>query len=456
MRRGLAATLLLLAACGPSDAPATGAAPPAASAPAPLAGQDCLIILLDALHAAHLGCYGGPPDVAPNIDALAAQSVRCAQARSNSSWTLPSTTTLFTGLFQETHGLHFDVDFEQIRLDEAVDTLAELFRASGYDTAYLNQNPFSGEDYGLSQGFDSYLEFNEFRQTPDAIVDAAVQRLSAPSDKPRFTYVHLRKPHTPFDAPAEERALFADPQYAGPADGSEAQISDHNSGKQRLDPDDLRHHEDLYEANIHQVDGWLPRLLGAVDAQRTLVVLLSDHGEAVGQHAVLGHNWNSWEEFVRIPLILRHPAFGAGRVLEQRVGTVDLLPTLQELFGLRAAGQTVQGRSFAPLLLQLPGWEERPVFTSSRLLRGKHDLAVIDGEWKYIRTEPGGREQLYDLSNDPGERKNLVKEAPPGVLERLRGLLVAWAGAQQRRYAVPSDGLDDATLERLRQLGYIK
>jgi arylsulfatase A-like enzyme len=456
MKRLVALALLQLAACGSSAGAPVPAAPDAAAKAAPLAGQDCLIILLDALHAAHIGCYGGPPEDAPNIDRFAATGVRCDQARSNSSWTLPSTTTLFTGLFQETHGIQFDVNLEDIRLDETADTLAELFHDAGYDTAYLNQNPFAGEQWGLTQGFDSYRTFNEYKESADVAVDAAVARLSAPSTRPRFTYIHFRKPHTPFNAPPEINALFTDPAYTGDSNGSEAQISDHNSGRRRMTADDLRHHEDLFEANLHEVDSWLPRLFNAVDPEHTLVIVLADHGEAMGQHGMLGHNWFSWEEYIRIPMIFRHPAFGAGRVLEEHVGTVDVMPTLRELFGLRAPVQTEQGQSFASLLLQQQGWKEHPVFSSSRLQRGRQDSAVIDGKWKYIQSNPSGRELLFDLDADPGEQNDLSKSAPAGVMKALRTEVVTWRRNQRRSYAVAAPALDEATLDRLRQLGYTK
>ncbi len=456
MRR-LLCIALLAGACGPADGDPAPRADGSVPGGAPLAGQDCLIVLLDALHAERLGCHGGRAGVSPALDALAGEGVRFSQARSNASWTLPSTTTLFTGLYQETHGIHFDVDFEKIRLDEGADTLAELFAEAGYDTAYLNQNPFSGRSYGLDQGFADYREFNEFTGTPDAVLRGALELLARPAQRPRFTYIHFRKPHTPFDAPPELRDGLVDATYAGKADGSEAQISDHNLGKRKLGPDDLAHHAALYDANIRQVDAWVGQLLAAVDPSRTLVLVLSDHGEAVGQHAVLGHNWYSWEEYIRIPLIFRHPALPGGRVLDAPVSTVDLLPTLRELFGLRAPAQGEQGVGFAPLLLgaqaTLP---DRPVFSSSRLLRGRQDSAVVAGGWKYIRTEPGAREQLYDLRADPAERRNLAASPPPGVLEALRERLLAWKQGQRRTWVAPAEELDDATLERLRQLGYIR
>ncbi|MHC4846445.1 MAG: sulfatase, partial [Planctomycetota bacterium] len=309
----MVAWLALVAACAP-DEPS-----PQDDSRAPLAGQDCLVIVMDALHSARLGCYGGARDTSPTIDALAASGVRFANARSNSAWTLPSTTSLFTGLYQETHGVEFGKDVLPIRLDERADTLAERFQRAGYETVYAGQNEFAGAAYGLQQGFEHY---EYYRLWTDDMIEDLEARLSQPSDRPRFTYVHLRRPHTPYDPAPEHATPFVDPAYAGPVTGSNEDVSRHNNNVHRMDADDLRRHTDLYEGNIHQADAWLARLLGSVDRSSTLIVVLSDHGEALAEHGTLGHNWHTWEEYLRIPLVLAHPSLPAGEVVDAAVSTV--------------------------------------------------------------------------------------------------------------------------------------
>lgn len=438
--------LVFGAACGPS-----GSSPPA-GVRGLLAGQDCLLIVMDSLHAAHLGCYGSPRETSPSIDALAASGVRFSNARSNAAWTLPSTATLFTGLYPETHGLEFDMDSQPIRLDESADTLAELFQRAGYETVFAGQNEFAGAAWGLGQGFEHYEVYNLW--TDDMIQDLE-SRLSVPGERPRFTYVHLRRPHTPFDPDPEHRAAFVDTGYQGRVTGSNGDISRHNNNVVRMDTADLQRHTDLYEGNIHQVDAWLARLLESVDRSTTLVVLMSDHGEALGEHGKLGHNWHTWEEYLRIPMILCHPVLPEGAVVDAAVTTVDMLPTLIEWFDLPAPAQALQGRSLAGPLVGEGEWPDGPVFASSRPLNGRRELSVIDGRWKYTRREPAGHESLYDLAEDPGERHNLLKRRP-AVTARLRASLLAWLAPQRRSYTSPSPGLDDETLERLRELGYLR
>jgi arylsulfatase A-like enzyme len=449
-RRGFAISLVLLAAlctgCTPSDASPLG------DDGAPLAGQDCLLIVMDALHASHLGCYGAARDTSPTIDALAASGLRFENAHSNAAWTLPSTATLFTGLYQETHGLEFDKEVQPIRLDERADTLAELFQRAGYETIYAGQNPFAGDEWGLGQGFEHY---EYYRLWTDDMIQDLEARLSVPGERPRFTYVHLRRPHTPYDPASEHRAAFVDAGYEGGVTGSDDDISRHNNGVARMDVADLQRHSDLYEGNIHQADAWLGRLLKTVDRDSTLIVFASDHGEAFGEHGTLGHNWHTWEEYLRIPLILAHPLLSSGQVVDAPVTTVDIMPTLVALFGLPAPGQPLQGRSFAEPLMGASDWPSGPVFASSRALNQRRELSVIEGRWKYTRVEPGGLERLYDLVADPSERDNLAARQP-AVTARLRQTLLDWRAPQRRGYTSPSPGLSEEALEQLRELGYLR
>ena len=434
--------------------PATDATPAApARLTGALAGRSCLLVVLDALQAAAIGCYGGDVEASSTIDALAAGGVRFTRAWSQASWTLPSTTSLLTGLYQETHGVAFGVGLEPIRLSDEATTLAELFGSAGYHTALWTENVFAGPDYGLDQGFD---EVRGGRNGGVELVERAAAAISASTERPRFDYVHLRRPHSPFDAPAENLESFGVPGYSGSAAGTDEDITAHNRGERPLKGDDLSQHRALYLANLRQADAELRRLLAAVDFDETLVVLLSDHGEALGEHGLLGHNWRSYEEYVHIPFVLRQASLPAGLLLDAPVMTIDVLPTLADLFDLPAGRLPLQGRSLVPLL-EGRGTPERPaVFSSSRVdNQGRQRLAVSDGQHKLIVTLPEGAAELFDLTADPGERHNLASDLP-GVVERLRSLLAEWRGGQRARLAVPADQqLDAEALESLRRLGYI-
>ncbi len=422
-----------------------------------LAEQDCLVILLDALHAEHLGAYGGPADVSPTIDALAAGGLRFGRAWSQTSWTLPSTVSLFTGLYQETHGVSPRAGETDARLVDAADTLAELFAQAGYDTRCYTQNPWTGKRHGLDQGFE---RFHEVRGDGGSLAERVLEDLTERDDRPLFAYVHFRRPHTPFNAAPIDRALFVDRDYDGPVRGTDEDVDAYNNQKTAFDEADLAHHRHLYHANIHHADREVERLLAGVDTGRTLVVLLSDHGEAFAQHGRMGHNWMSFEEYVHIPLVLSHPLLARDAPTPERldvpVMTIDVLPTLVELFALPQPATAPQGVSLLPLLRREA--LGRPyVFTSSRVDKaGTQQFAVSDGRLKYLLRLPDGAEWLFDLAHDPGEQQNLVRERA-GDVERLRSVLDHWRASQLAALAEESGvELDAATREWLEQLGYLR
>jgi len=444
--------LVLLLALGCRERP-QGPAPSGAGTDAPLAGQDCVVVLLDALDARELSCYGETAETSPFIDRLAAEGVRFARAWSQTSWTLPSTASLMTGLYQETHG----VQTRDQGLPAGVPTLAEAFGEAGYETAAFVQNPFAGARHGLHRGFDDFVEAYRMRASGERIVDMVLERLDAPRRGPRFVYVHLRRPHTPHDADERHLAPFLSPDYEGPVTGSNADVERHNKGEARLAEADLRRMEELYHGNIRHADAQVGRLLSGLDLERTLVVVLSDHGEALGQHGKLGHNWLSYEEYVHVPVVMRHPELPGGLVVETPVMTIDLFPTLVELFGLSAPA-AVQGASWVPLL-EGGAWRRAGVFTSSRVQEGegRRQLAVSDGRFKLVRTVPSGREALFDLVDDPLESVDVADEHPQ-VAARLSGLLDEWqrSTAEAAHAAGAAESMDAQMEEHLRELGYLR
>ena len=457
MRRVRAALLMLsgcaLLACGEPASPE----PEHEGLRGALAGQDCVVILLDALRADRLGCYGAEPSPSPALDALAARGVRMASAMSQASWTLPSTTSLFTGLYQETHGLYFGVGVEPLKLVDSAVTLAELFHEAGYATHMFTQNSFASDVYGLEQGFDEHQLVNYYAEDGDVVAQRVAELLAAPSARPRFVYVHLRRPHTPYDPPAEFLPEGVAPHDARkhPEAGTDAAIGAHNSGKRRFTPETHAQHAALYRANIRATDSHLAPLLEQLRGSDTLVVVLSDHGEAFGEHGRYGHNWLSYQEYVHIPWLMAHPALPAGRVVEEPVMTVDVLPTLAELFALDVGGLPLQGASLVALLDGGPAPRRAAVFSSSRVAgNGRQQLTAFDGRHKLLRQLPGGAEQLFDLAQDPGESSD-VSAAEPELAARLSALLSDWVGGQRASFASESGELSAEALENLARLGYL-
>ena len=436
------------AACGPAEPASDGDG--VAVGPL-LAGQDCVVIVLDALAADQLGCYGAPLPTSPRIDALAAEGVRFAHAWSPSSWTLASTASLFTGLLQESHG----VTMPERALPQGVGTLAGAFAAAGYVTAGFVQNPYAGRAHRLEQGFDRFEEaaFTD----PDAIlVDAARALLAAPSDRPRFVYLHLRRPHAPYDPAPEHLQPFEKGGYHGFVTGSVEDIQQHNAQERLLGRADLARLLELYRGNLHQADASVGRLLDGLDRERTLVLLLSDHGEAFGRHERLGHNWGATEEFLHVPLIASHPALAGGTVVEAPVSTLDLVPTLLELFGLPPLGHALAGTSVAAALLDRPAPSGRTLYASSRLGAELGSFQTVrDERHKLVRKLPDHLDMLYDLEHDEYELAELSRMRPDETAA-LREALAGWR-RRAAEAALPDESappVDEDTLRQLRALGY--
>ncbi|RKY22460.1 MAG: hypothetical protein DRQ55_00735 [Planctomycetota bacterium] len=442
--RGAALTCLvaLLAACGD----------PAAARP-----QRVLLVVLDTTHAAQLGCYGGEGDVSPHVDALAARGRRFSHARSNNTWTLPSTVSLLTGQLQETHG----VVSNHHRAPEHLTLLPELFAQAGYQTAGFVQMVYASAVYGLERGFEHYRYYSMTAGDHPSRMGADVGAwIDAHRDERWFAYVHWRQPHSPYDVnPQAQRRLAPDCPLA---DGRrDAQLSQADSIPQpEFTPDEAAHVQHLYAANIANADRSLGELLRRLsDDDSLLVVLTSDHGEALGQHGVWGHGYRLEAECVDIPLIVAGPGIAPG-VDGGAACSVDVLPTLAAAAGLPLA-HGVDGRSLLPRLLAPPPDprepapdDERPIAMSGRYIAGRvPNQAVVVGHFKLI-LDYLGESRLYDLEADPSERIDVSAQHP----ELARRLLALASARRSQGAGLAETGTSeiDVREEELRALGYLR
>ncbi len=358
-----------------------------------------LVVLVDALRPDHLGCYGYGRPTSPEIDRLAARSVRFSQAVAVSSWTKPSVPSLFTSLYPSQHGVLEGSArggpraAESDVLPEEARTLAEALRERGYRTAAFVHNAHLRPAFGLAQGFDEYLDSDES-------APAMIRRVLAWMDgersetgtSPFFVYLHVLDVHWPYEPPPEAaRALGAE---AGERPDDYALREAVNRGLVRLSPEEVERIVLRYDAEIRGVDAALGELLDGLEErgllERMVVAFTSDHGEAFLEHGTLGHGADLYEESLRVPLILKLPgARGAGRVVAERVTTLDLMPTLLELAGVAPVeAGAAAGRSLTRFLDERGRGEATPSFAEVRHGRRARQ-AVVRGGWKLIRTVRG-------------------------------------------------------------------
>jgi len=473
--------MLAVAALGGCGSPERGDSAPAPPVE-PSSRPDIVLVSIDSLRHDHLGCYGYGKPTSPRIDALAAEGVRFENAVSTTSWTLPAHAALFTGLFDSAHGL---VD-NGLELSDRVVTLAEALQGAGYGTAGFYGGPYLHPTFGLDQGFDTYvscmttiedtLPQDEVRAIAGGDTNVSHQDVTGPrtleavrglaenlDDRPLFLFVHLWDVHYDYIPPAEMVHLF-DPEYTGTLTGRDMM---HDPAIHAGMPQaDLQHLIALYDGEIRFTDGILGEILEVL-AQRgrlddTVVVITADHGEEFFEHGHKGHQQSLYEEVVRVPLIVRWPGrIDAGRVVEDQVRLIDVMPTLLALAGVPNPSE-MQGRDLGPLLRggTLP---PEPALCDLDVAGVRELHAVRTNRSKYVSFPTPHWWQIgyqyFDLERDPGER-DLLPVWSEGWFESRRtlGRLRDDSRALAERLGetvVPTAPLDDEMLDRLRSLGYV-
>jgi arylsulfatase A-like enzyme len=463
-----------------------------------------VIVVLDTLRPDHLGCYGYGRDTSPNIDAFAAESVVFETAESVSPWTAPAMISLVTSLHPEAHGVYRFPN--PGRLNENATTLAEVLRSHGYATAAFTEGGYAKPEFGLDQGIDvfprnegddeSHMSNMEHGSRIVANVDRALAWLDAQSG-PYFMLFHTYEVHEPLRAPddfvrryrpgwvaeAEDARLqevFDRFVEAGEITREGFQLAiDHGhhcapeyppkfqftANERGLVPEGgafneatIQFFRDLYDAEIRFMDRELARLLEAID-DGAIVVIVSDHGEALGEHDLFNHGRNYHTEQIGVALIVRAPGLEPRRVGEL-VRSIDVMPTVLELTGVRPDELLMQGRTLGPLLRGEPD-QPRVSFSHGRSVDGYelHMRSMRVGPWRYIH-EQGVGGQLYDLEADPGETRDVSAEHPAearmlhGRLRDRRELDEQWRALQTGE--VERDDLTPETLQDLEKLGYIE
>jgi arylsulfatase A-like enzyme/Flp pilus assembly protein TadD len=391
-----------------------------------------LLVTFDTTRYDRFGCTGDADARTPTVDALAARGLLFERAYASASLTLPSHTTMLTGLEPVAHGVR---DNGKYRVADELHTLPEMLREAGYATAAFVSAFVLGSQYNLNQGFDAYddrmhtMSQRRWGVPQRSGVEVADQALAwlaaADAARPFFLWAHFYDPHAP---------RFVEPPF-----------------------DELG---DTYRGEIAYADAQLARLLEGVErnahGRPTLIVFTADHGESLGQHGEETHGLVAYDSTLHVPLILAGPGIPRGERAQHYARHVDLLPTILERVGLPVP-DGLSGRSLVrAVAASEPESDEGAVgwFES----HGAEGLGwapiegVRTGRWKYTASpEPV---ELFNLLEDPNETANLAEQEP-----EVRELLAALY-TQQKDAAPGIDSqrpdLDLEELERLAALGYIQ
>ncbi len=411
--------------------------------------RNVLLIVVDTLRQDHLGCYGYDRGDSKTIDELARRGVMFTRARSAVPLTLPSFTSIFTSTYPVFHRVRQN---ETYSISDSVTTLAEVFREKGFKTKAVIGSAALASRYGLDQGFDHYDdEFEKAAKPSDHIplqpieygpvskrrarevVRLAVDWLEENSADPFFLFLHFFDPHLPFDTPEklprEEYSAEELPVWA-------------------------------YDSEIASVDRQLGVLMSSLEeldlTENTLVVFTADHGEGLMEHMEASHGYLLYDSTIRVPMIFSCPGIlPQGKVLDGAVRTIDLMPTLLDIFGHEPPAR-IQGISLKEQILGDVGLPEVDSYFETyygRLFLGWSVLKGVEwDEWKYIQAP---KPELYNLQEDPGETANLIEERPEiasSMRERLNTLISTHSNPSAE--VAKSIPMDSEQKEVLESLGY--
>ena len=442
----------------------------------PATRYNLLLISLDSCRADHLKCYGYDRDTSPHLDRLAREGVLFENASAAGSWTAPSHTSMFTALYPSVHGvLRLG---PQDQLGEGSPTLAECLAQSGYVTAAFVTGPVLDHYFGFNRGFQLYDDFtvNQALENDDAlnrlmrgdnlldqavtnpvITDAAAQWLEKHSRESFFLFLHYWDCHYDYIPPAPYDRKF-DPDYRGKEDGRDM-IKREPALEKDLDipAADLAHMAALYDGEIAFTDQHVGRIVQVLQdlrlAGKTLVIVLSDHGEAFLEHGKLLHAGSLYEEVLHVPLIMRLPGvIPAGKRVAGNVSHVDLMPTALGLLQAECPSQ-IQGIDLSPAILSDQPVPERMI-CSEMMAYGQNLRAVRWDNRKLLGTMgtldgaqleelAGGREKVIAGAD-------LKRDCPEAALRALLMAPPAFPAAKAGKANEPDPDL----LRRLKSLGY--
>lgn len=421
--------LVALTACKPSGSN-HHATPDAGPSLRPL---NVVLVTIDTLRADRLHCYGNREIETPTLDALAQRGVLFEKAVAQVPLTPPSHASIFTGTNPNVHHVRNTGGFA---LQSSSVTLATILKAQGWDTAAFVGAAVLKKATGFGHGFDVYddqmpksekgLEEREYpERRAGVVVDHALNWLQSQSGKPFFIWVHLYDPHEPYDPPAPFREKYR---------------------------------KNLYDGEVAYTDQQLGRFLDAVGkkspADKTLIVVLADHGESLGEHGEFNHGVFLYDSTLRIPFLISGPGVPSGVRVSQQARTIDVLPTILELLGGKPPA-ICQGVSLIP---GFSGGNVATTFSYEETLYPKMNMGwaelrgIRTARWKYIRAP---KPELYDLAQDPGETTNVIYAHPKEFGEFDAVLKKLSSESANGVEKVATSQVDSHTLEQLKSLGYL-
>ncbi|MFH1836092.1 MAG: sulfatase [Methanobacteriota archaeon] len=404
-----------------------------------------ILISIDALAANHVGLYGYKENTTPNLDAYAQNAIVFKNHITNAPWTLPSHAAMLSSQYPHVIG----VEKRRHKIPYSTNMLAEILKETGYKTKGIISFAFVEPMYGFDQGFDSYDISNSFykgeyrdkyyKSSPD-ITGKAISFMEKNKDKNFFLFLHYFDVHYAYNPPPPYDKMF-------------------NSSEDNA--------VNKYDEEIAYTDHYIWELLKWLDesglADKTMVIVTADHGDAFNQHNLTGHENVVYEEVLHVPLIIKLPSVvqEAG-VIPYQTQMIDIAPTILDVLEIPipsyfegeslmplARGESTEGRKYVfSRTVSQDFWREAVRTPKYKLIHIYEPLNASEEDGVRVHSY-----ELYDLEADPGEKTNLADEFP-GVVEELRVVLGEWSA----RGGVLEPEVLELSVEakkRLEDLGYL-
>jgi arylsulfatase A-like enzyme/Tfp pilus assembly protein PilF len=398
-----------------------------------------ILITLDTTRADRMGFLGSDRGLTPNLDDLAKQGIVFTRAYSHVPLTPPSHATILTGTYPQFN--HVD-DFGS-RLGPDIPYLPEILHKNGYQTAAFVSSvildPVQGSAPGFERGFDKYDAGFHFRHPGDdryksierraeEVVARAEAWLDQHSQGPFFLWLHFYDAHDPYDPPEPFKTKYA----SAPYDGEIAYVDT-------------------------QVGKFLTQLRAKRRYENTMIAVMADHGEALGEHGETAHGVFLYDETIHVPLLVKMPAeTSAGKRVERRAVLVDVTPTILQTVGVPIPKQ-MQGESLVPVIKAGPtqNFPDHQAFAETDYPRkafGWSSLrALRTGKYLFVEAP---RKELYDQSVDPGAKNDLASSSA-AVTDTLTSQIDAFREKTASTETAAKGPVDPEAQEKLNALGYV-
>jgi len=436
-------------------------------------GKNIILMVVDALRADHLSVYGYERSTTPNLSLMSENAVIFENALAQSSWTIPSTATIFTGQYAYTHGLY---DAFHWCLIPGIDTFTEHLLLSGWTTSAFVANKLISDDNNFTKGFESFLEipYSSAAQLNRAFLNWVDNN----SDKRFFSYIHYMDPHKPYAAPGDyfnyfnkqinkpDQPFLLSEVFIDELSGFMKSL-DHPASYEKDMNDDLKNLinqlVDLYDSEILYWDEMLASLSKELKTRGllddTIIIITSDHGEEFMEHGFLEHGQSLHRELLHVPLIFINTDQPSGR-REKMVGLIDFAPTLLGLADL-APDKRTGGPDFAGIDLFNNSNSHEFLFgqTAHGLYKLGEDMtvkqAVFSEKIKGVISLYNDEFDLFDLMSDPMEMTD-ISSTEKVKSEKLRSMISEWVKKCRSSAPYNISAFDESAFKKLKSMGYIR